>query len=285
VDTDLMWTSDLGPRTSARAEIGCVAVIAMLVLAARVASADGDAATTTPPASGDTPPAAKQVATSNSETPAAAKQVAASDETPASTRTTDMCIDQAIADRLAVKRKRRGAVDRLFVKAGRHEISFDGGYYVSDLLSGTYVVGGSYTYHMTEDTGIEFSGWYTHANADLIQALEGQGTSVLANTFADEYFVESVLQWSPVYGKLRAGGTILHFDLHGDLGAGVVSSGTSRGADGVIGFGLRIFLSQAFALRIDARDRTFRQEVLGETFLVNDVSLTAGISLFLPPHN
>jgi outer membrane beta-barrel protein len=275
VDPDLMWTSDLGPRTSARKQIGSAALIALFVfavLATRVANADGDAPAASPPATSDTPAAAKQVAASDSDT-------------PASTRTTDMCIDQAIADRLAVKRKRRGAVDRLFVKAGRHEISFAGGYYISDLLSGTYVIGGSYTYHMTEDTGIEFSGWFTHANADLIQALEGQNTSVLADTFADEYFVESVLQWSPVYGKLRAGGTILHFDLHGDLGAGVVSSGTSRGADAVIGFGLRIFLSQAFALRIDARDRTFRQEVLGETFLVNDVSLTAGISLFLPPHN
>ena len=37
--------------------------------------------------------------------------------------TTAMCIDQEIADRLAIKRKRRGAVDRLFVKQRRHEIS------------------------------------------------------------------------------------------------------------------------------------------------------------------
>ena len=53
-------------------------------------------------------------------------------------RTTEMCIDQEIADRLAIKRKRRGAVDRLFVKQGRHELTGGGGYYASDLLSGTY---------------------------------------------------------------------------------------------------------------------------------------------------
>lgn len=260
-----------------RSSVSAKLAVLVVLLAAGGARADSDATT-------ETTAAAKHVA-SNDDTPPAAKQVAASDDAPVSKRTTDMCIDQTIADRLAVKRKRRGAVDRLYIKAARHELSIGGGYYVSDLLSGTYVVGGSYTYHMTEDTGIEFSGWFTHANADLIKALEGQNTQVLADTFADQYFVESVLQWSPVYGKLRAGGTILHFDLHGDLGAGVVSSGTSRGADGVVGFGLRIFLSQAFAFRIDARDRTFRQEVLGENFLVNDVSLTAGFSLFLPPHN
>ena len=84
---------------------------------------------------------------------------------------TAMCIDQEIADRLAIKRKRRGAVDRLFVKAGRHELTVGGGYYASDLLSGTYIAGGSYTYHMTDETAVEFAGWYTHANADIIRAL------------------------------------------------------------------------------------------------------------------
>src|SRR5262249_12522425 len=67
---------------------------------------------------------------------------------------TAMCIDQEIADRLAIKRKRRGAVDRLFVKQGRHELSAAGGYYASDLLSGTYIVGGSYAYHMTDETAV-----------------------------------------------------------------------------------------------------------------------------------
>ena len=73
-------------------------------------------------------------------------------------RTTEMCIDQEIADRLAIKRKRRGAVDRLFVKQGRHEITLAGGYYESDLFSGTYIVGGAYTYHMTDETAVEFAG-------------------------------------------------------------------------------------------------------------------------------
>jgi outer membrane beta-barrel protein len=216
---------------------------------------------------------------------AAPKQVAASDAPPEPQRTTEMCIDQTIADRLAVKRKRRGAVDRLYVKAGRHEISLGGGYYDSDLLSGTYIVGAGYTYHMTEETAIEFSGWFTHANADLVRALESMRGEVLTDTYAPMLFAESVLQWSPVYGKLRAGGTILHFDLHGDAGVGVVDSGTSRGAAGVLGFGFRIFVTQAIAVRIDARDRTFRQEVLQQHFLVDDLALTASLSLFLPLHN
>ena len=216
--------------------------------------------------------------------PAAKKQVAA-EEAPAQQRTTQMCIDQEIADRLALKRKRRGAVDRLFVKAGRHEISLGGGYYASDLLSGTYIVGASYTYHMTDETAVEFAGWYTHANADVIRALESARGVVLTGTYDEQWFAESLLEWSPVYGKLRFGGTIVHFDLHGDAGVGVIDSRTSRGAAGVIGFGIKLFKGQAFAFRLDARNRTFRQDLLDERFLVNDLSLTASVSVFLPLHN
>jgi outer membrane beta-barrel protein len=199
--------------------------------------------------------------------------------------TTAMCIDQEIADRLAIKRKRRGAVDRLFVKRGRHELSAGGGYYASDLLSSTYILGGSYTYHMTDETAVEFAGWWTHANADIIRALEDQRATVVTDTYAREIFAESLLVWSPVYGKLRLGGTIVHFDLHADVGVGVIDSNTSRGAAGVLGFGMKLFTGQAVAFRIDARNRTFRQELLDEHFLVNDSAVTASVSLFLPFHN
>jgi len=213
------------------------------------------------------------------------KTAAAETDAPPKERTTSMCIDQEIADRLAIKRKRRGAVDRLFVKQGRHEISLGGGYYESDLLSGTYLVGGSYTYHMTDETGVEFAGWYTHANADIVRALEAGKAVVVADTYSQMVFAESLLVWSPVYGKLRLGGSIVHFDLHADVGVGVIDSNTSRGAAGVVGFGMKLFTGQALAFRIDARNRTFRQDLLDERFLVNDSAITASLSVFLPFHN
>lgn len=202
-----------------------------------------------------------------------------------SDRSTEICIDKEIADRLSVKRKRRGVVDRLFIKQARHEFSATGGYYLSDLFSATYVVGGSYTYHMTEDTAVEFSGAFTHANADTIVAIENGRVSVLDDAFARVTFVESALLWTPVYGKLRFGGTIMRFDIHLDLGVGVVDSQTSRGASGMAGVGLKLFVGKAVAFRIDVRDRVFRQELLDERFLVNDVAITSGISVFLPFRN
>jgi outer membrane beta-barrel protein len=214
-----------------------------------------------------------------------AEKKTATKDAPVEMRTTEMCIDQEIADRLAIKRKRRGAVDRLFVKQGRHELSIDAGYYASDLLSGTYIAGGSYTYNMTDETAVEFAGWWTHANADVVRALEDKRGVVLTDTYARMIFAESLLVWSPVYGKLRLGGTIVHFDLHADAGVGVIDSNTSRGAAGVVGFGIKLFSGQAVAFRIDARDRTFRQDLLDERFLVNDLAITMGLSVFLPFHN
>ena len=200
-------------------------------------------------------------------------------------RTTQMCIDQEIADRLALKRKRRGAVDRLFVKQQRHELTAHGGYYSSDLFSGTWIAGGSYTFHMTDQTAVEFGGAITHANADVVRAIEDERGEVLADDYARVLFAESLLIWSPVYGKLRLGGAVVHFDIHLDLGVGVVDSATSRGAAGVAGFGMKLFAGNAVAFRIDARNHTFRQELLDEQFIVNDAQVTAGLSLFLPFSN
>lgn len=227
----------------------------------------------------------KKLAKADADKKAAATDGARKSDAEPVPGTTAMCIDQEIADRLAIKRKRRGAVDRLFVKQGRHELSAGGGYYASDLLSGTYILGGSYTYHMTDETAVEFAGWWTHANADIIRALEDKRGTVVGDTYAREIFAESLLVWSPVYGKLRLGGSIVHFDLHADVGVGVIDSNTSRGAAGVLGFGMKLFTGQALAFRIDARNRTFRQELLDERFLVNDSAVTASVSVFLPFHN
>jgi outer membrane beta-barrel protein len=219
------------------------------------------------------------------EAVATSQTAAAQEPEPLALRTTQMCIDQEIAERLAIKRKRRGAVDRLFVKQARHEVAVGGGYYASDLFSASYILAGSYTFHMTEETAVEFAGAYTTANADVIRALEDKRGQALGDTAGRIVFVESLLMWSPIYGKLRLGGSIAHFDLNGGVGVGVVDSETSRGASGALGLGMKLFIGQALALRIDARNRTFYQELLDKRFLVNDSAIMLGVSLFLPTRN
>lgn len=192
------------------------------------------------------------------------------------------CIDEELAEKAAFKRKRRGRVPRDFVKAQRHELSASGGYFVSDLYSATYILGGSYTYHMTEDTAVEASGWYTHAKADVVRAVEDGRATTLKDTNATTTFFASSLLWYPFHGKLQLGGSVIHFDFHLNAGVGVVDSPTSRGVTGVGGLGLKLFGGSAFAVRIDLRDLVYQQELLMEKYIVNDLSLTAGVSIFLP---
>ncbi len=193
-----------------------------------------------------------------------------------------ICVDRELMDKLSLARKRRGADPRDFVKARRHELSTMGGYYVSDLFSATWVAGASYTFHMTEELAVEAAFSYTHADADLARAIEDGRAVVVRDEYAPITFISSALVWSPLHGKLRFGGSIVHFDLHLDAGVGVVDSQTSRGAAGIGGVGIKLFAGRAVGFRIDVRDHVYQQELLERRFLVNDLSVTAGISVFLP---
>lgn len=192
------------------------------------------------------------------------------------------CVDEEIADRMAFKRKRRGRIPRTFVKAQRHEISVSGGYFVSDLYSATYILGGSYTYHMTEDTAVEGGFAFTHNDADVVRAVEDGRAVTVRDIYTPIYFLTSSLLWYPFHGKFQLGGAVVHFDFHLNAGVGVVNSNTSRGVMGVFGLGFKFFTGKALAWRIDVRDHLFGQELLETRYLVNDVAVTAGISVFLP---
>ena len=49
----------------------------------------------------------------------------------------DPCIDEDVKADLFAKRRQRTSRDRLFQQTNRHELSVQGGYYVSDVFDGT----------------------------------------------------------------------------------------------------------------------------------------------------
>src|SRR5579883_2492324 len=82
------------------------------------------------------------------------------------------CVDPVEKAKLIAKKRGRRADERDFVKEARHELTVQGGYYVSDLLDGTFIVGAAYTYHMTEDAGIEASFGYSQVRSSVAAELE-----------------------------------------------------------------------------------------------------------------
>ncbi len=192
------------------------------------------------------------------------------------------CIDEEMAEKLAYKRRRRGSVPRDFVKELRHEFTALGGWYVSDLFEGTYVLGGAYTFHMTEDTAVEASFLFTHSKADVIRAIEDGRAVTIRDLFAPATFLAAELLWYPFHGKLQLGGTILHFDIDLNGGVGVVNSQTSRGVTGIGGIGFKFYLNNAMSFRVDIKDFVYVQELLDQKYLVNDIALMTGVSVWLP---
>jgi outer membrane beta-barrel protein len=193
----------------------------------------------------------------------------------------DACIDEHVKADLFAKRQMRGTRERLFQQTNRHELMIQGGYYVSDLFEGTYVFGGAYAYHMTEDLAIEAAGSYTRITSSSSEELE-RIFSVLGKSSRRELIFNADLIWAPAHGKLRIGGSIDHFDLYLAGGAGVIDSALSSDLAANGGFGLKFFLGRTFALRIDVRDYFYRQQLLSQKVFVNDLTTTLGVSLYLP---
>ena len=84
------------------------------------------------------------------------------------------------------------------------------------------------------------------------------------------------LVWSLAHAKMRFGGSITHFDFFIAAAAAWSIRSLSSGIAGNGGFGLKFFLGKAFAFRLDLRDHVFRQQLLSETCVVNDVTATLG---------
>ena len=193
----------------------------------------------------------------------------------------DACVDEKIKADLFAKRRQRTTKDRLFQQTNRHELGAWGGYYVSDLFDGTYTYGGAYAYHMTEDLGVEASGGYTRLTSSGGPELE-RTFAVLQGKPRRQLNFDADLVWVPAHAKMRLGGSITHFDLYVAAGAGVVDSALSRDLAGNAGLGLKFFLGRAVAIRVDVRDHIFRQQLLARTTIVDDLTTTLGLSVFLP---
>ena len=193
------------------------------------------------------------------------------------------CVDDAVRDELNARRRYRGVQERVFQKAMRHELSAYAGGYAADLTSTSYLVGGAYTFHLSEDLGLEASFGYTRSRAELIHIVEARTGTDLVRSDSPVYVYGGHLLWTLAYGKLRwFHNRIGHFDLYLALGGGITDNRTARSLTFSTGLGLKFYASSWFGVRFDVRDQVLNQELLGESRIVNNVVATLGVSMFLP---
>jgi len=208
--------------------------------------------------------------------PAAARAAGPDDQQDAA-----VCLDPDVKADLDAKRRTRSVRDRLVQKTNRHELVVRGGHYVSDMFDATWVAGGAYSYHLTEDFAVEASGGWTNITSTGGPELE-RTFSVLEGRDRRALLFATNLVFSPLHAKLQSGASIVHFDVSVTLGAGVVDSALSSGVMGNAGLGFAFFLGKAVTLRLDIRDYVYRQQLLDRKELVNDLAATIGFGLLLP---
>jgi outer membrane beta-barrel protein len=196
----------------------------------------------------------------------------------------EQCVDESIRDELNARREYRGVQRRVFQKAGRHELSVQGGLYAADLLSSSYLLTAAYTFHFTEHLAIEASFGYTRADSKLVRIVEEETSFTALRLNTPVYLYQGHLLWTLAYGKLRwfDGDSISRFDIHLAFGGGVTDNQTAQGITGSFGLGFKLYFTEWFALRIDIRDQILSQELLGHSQIVNNIAATLGLSLFLP---
>ncbi len=193
------------------------------------------------------------------------------------------CIDEAIRDELNARRQYRGVQERLFQKARRHELSALGGVYAADLMSSSYLVGGAYTFHFSEDLGLEASFGYTRSKSEIVKLIEDKLATDLVREDVPVYIYEGHLVWSVAYGKMRwFGSHISRFDFNLVLGGGITDNSSARGLTFSGGLGFKFYPTSWLGVRVDLRDQVLAQELLGESRIVNNLIATLGLSVFLP---
>jgi outer membrane beta-barrel protein len=177
--------------------------------------------------------------------------------------------------------RRKGVQRRDFLKKHRFELSGLGGFYASDALSSTYSYGGAVAFYPSEDFGLELLVTRTPMQFRLEEAF----TAFDQQT----HFTESIawqgifsLLWSPIHAKFKfSDTTIIHGDLFAVAGAGRTADPTVLGLTWEAGAGAKLYFNKYFSFRLDLRDFLLPQEVLGRGRITNNVTVLAGLSLWL----
>ena len=177
--------------------------------------------------------------------------------------------------------RRKGVQRRDFLKKHRFELSGLGGFYASDALSSTYSYGGAVAFYPSEDFGVEL----LVTRTPMQFRLEEPFTAFDLQT----HFPASVawqgifsLLWSPIHAKFKfTENTIVHGDLFAVAGAGRTADPTVLGLTWEAGVGAKLYFSKYVGFRLDLRDFLLPQEVLGRGRITNNVTILAGLSLWL----
>jgi outer membrane beta-barrel protein len=157
------------------------------------------------------------------------------------------------------------------------EVSVYGGLYSTQNFGSSAAWGGRLAYHITEDFFVEASAGTTSVSDEAFRRILPGGI------FTDD--TEKL-----VYSNFNVGMNVLpgevfigrNFAMPSQVfivaGAGTTRFNGQRMQTFDLGVGVKVYLSDSWALRVDMRDNIYKLDLLGKTDMTHNVELNAGLS-------
>lgn len=172
--------------------------------------------------------------------------------------------------------------NRLYSKAGRFGLSANYGLLVNDPWNTGQVMSGDLSFYPSERFGIEGSYEYINTqNNTATNRLIQKGAYPDSNKLRDYFGIAAV--WVPFYAKMSVlSSQIIYFDMQVSLGAGMQSyaqqmdNGANIKQSPAVELAItqHFFITKHFAIRLDLKNRWYREEVVW----YNSTSVLPGMS-------
>ncbi len=206
--------------------------------------------------------------------------------------------DEAVSDGGAIVRR------KLLYRSTRFEITPVAGMTLNDAFRRNIVGGAGFYYHLTNEFGIGASGGYgvLHMNTDLSNNINETAPSAGDISYSEiQWLADFTLSYVPIFGKFSIfKSATLPYDLHLTGGltvvneAGVNAEGNGTvdpeiegiRPGGVIGGGLRLFVSDMMSINFDTKTLFISRAPIStgsaNAELKPTVFATLGVGIFFP---
>jgi outer membrane beta-barrel protein len=188
---------------------------------------------------------------------------------PAAAQTANEPVIQPQVDRRPVKLPKFPSND--------FEVGLYGGIYSTQNFGSSPAYGARLTYHITEDFFVEASVGQTRVSDEAFRRILPGGI------FTDD--TETLIHSNFNVGVNVLPGEVFvgrNFAMPSQVfivaGGGTTRFNGQRMQTFDMGVGVKVYLSDSWALRVDMRDNIYRLDLLGKTDLTHNVELNAGVS-------
>lgn len=176
---------------------------------------------------------------------------------------------------------------RFFKKTMRPELGLLGGFVMDEAYIDTKTVGARAGLFVNEWLGFEAQYMKAfHSKSDdykaLLELQKGNTTQIVPELNPIESITEGSVVFAPFYGKLNFTDIVtVYSDFYATVGYSSIDTEKGRKNGFNVGLGQRFYIKDFMSIRIDFKDRIFKDQRQGQDYIKNSWYVDFGISVFL----